>query len=89
MRPALANAVGVVSAVVLLVTIVAQVVRQVRTAPGQGVSPYLFGGQLFASLGFTTYSVMLRDPIFIATNATLAVAALIGIGVSIATASRS
>jgi uncharacterized protein with PQ loop repeat len=89
MSSTIATAVGVSSALVLLVTIVAQIIRQIRTPPGKGVSPWLFVGQLFASIGFTAYSVMLKDPIFIATNATLGVAALIGICVSIADRMRA
>ena len=76
-----AHIVGYASSVVLLVTITTQLVKQWRSGTSKGVSPYLFVGQLVASCGFVAYSVLVDNTVFIITNACLAVAALLGIGI--------
>jgi len=67
--------VGWASAMVLFVTIVRQVQMQWRD---EGVSSWLFAGQLVASLGFAWYSFMLGNAVFVVTNMMLAITALIG-----------
>jgi sulfite exporter TauE/SafE len=42
------------------------------------VSSWLFVGQLSASTGFTVYSVLVRNWVFVVTNALMMVNALIG-----------
>ena len=42
------------------------------------MSKWLYVGQMAASIGFTFYSWLLSNWIFIATNATLALAAFVG-----------
>ena len=66
------------AAAVLLVTISWQVYVQWRSGAVAGVSPWLFTGQLFASAGFLAYSLLLQSWVFVATNAMIAVAALVG-----------
>ena len=77
------EALGWGSSVVLLVTVSWQVVRQWREGPAEGVSIWLFIGQFAASIGFAGCSWLKRDWVFLTTNGTLAVAAAIGIFVTL------
>ena len=70
--------VGWASAAVLLATIGQQVWKQWVSGSTAGVSKWLFVGQTLASLGFTVYSVMTGDPVFIAVNSALLASALLG-----------
>ena len=63
---------------VLLATLIRQVVRQRRERSTQGVSSWLFIGQLTASSGFLIYSFMLKNWVFVFTNAALLVTAVAG-----------
>lgn len=62
----------------LLVTLGAQVRKQWLSRQSQGVSRWLFLGQLAASCGFSLYSFLLANWVFLATNLLLVVNALIG-----------
>jgi MtN3 and saliva related transmembrane protein len=70
--------IGWLSAAALLGTIGRQVYSQWRDGPLQGVSRWLFAGQLLASAGFVTYSWLLRNWVFVATNALMLITTLIG-----------
>jgi MtN3 and saliva related transmembrane protein len=70
--------IGWLSAVVLLVTIGRQVYSQWRNGTSQGVSRWLFLGQLLASSGFIVYSWRLANWVFVATNGLMLVTALLG-----------
>lgn len=74
-----ADAVGYASSLLLLMTIGYQIHRQWKAGTSKGVSVWLFVGQLFASLGFTAYSLLVDDFVFVVTNATLACAAVAGL----------
>ena len=76
-----AQAVGWASSAVLVLTLAAQVRRQWSAGTSRGVSPWLFVGQLAASAGFLAYSLSLGEPVFVATNALLLVAALAGLAI--------
>jgi hypothetical protein len=52
----LTEAVGWVSSAILVLTIAKQVYKQWREGSSEGVSKWLFVGQMAASLGFTVYS---------------------------------
>lgn len=71
--------VGWASSLILLMTIGRQVWRQWRTGAGEGVSKWLFIGQIAASAGFTLYSVLVENWVFIVTNALLLLSALAGL----------
>lgn len=71
--------VGWSSSIILLLTIGRQVWRQWRTGVGEGVSKWLFIGQIAASAGFTLYSVLVGNWVFIVTNALLLLSALAGL----------
>ncbi|MBI1890088.1 MAG: hypothetical protein HYS18_05550 [Burkholderiales bacterium] len=60
--------VGWMSAVVLAATLSRQVYTQWRTGKADGVSHWLFIGQMAASAGFIVYSLMLKNWVFVVTN---------------------
>src|SRR6185369_7092305 len=74
----LTELIGWISAALLLATIGRQVYSQWRSGQVQGVSHWLFIGQLAASTGFTIYSWLLQNWVFVATNAAMLVTALLG-----------
>ncbi len=74
----LAESIGWISSIVLLLTIGRQVYTQWRTRSTSGLSRWLFVGQVTASLGFTLYSVLVGNWVFVFTNAMLLVTAVVG-----------
>jgi len=74
----LIEALGWFSSLVLLATLIAQVRKQTRTSRGSGVSRALYLGQTIASLGFTTYSLLIGNWVFVATNGMLTAVAICG-----------
>ncbi|MGE5649447.1 hypothetical protein [Noviherbaspirillum sp. UKPF54] len=60
--------IGWLSAGVLVLTISRQVYSQWRSRSAQGVSKWLFIGQLMASLGFTVYSYLVENWVFVFAN---------------------
>lgn len=72
------DAVGWTSSVILLMTLFHQVRKQWREGSSEGVSVWLFAGQIAASTGFTIYSVMVDNWVFVVTNALLIVNAIVG-----------
>jgi uncharacterized protein with PQ loop repeat len=77
----LQEAIGWFSSVVLLLTIAKQVHKQWVSGTSEGVSKWLFLGQTTASVGFTIYSLMVGNWVFVVTNALLLVSALLGLGI--------
>lgn len=77
-----ADVLGWASSVVLVVTLARQVFIQWRSGNSEGISRWLFVGQLSASLGFTIYSVLVRNWVFVVTNALLVLNALAGFTVT-------
>jgi len=73
--------VGWAASGILLATIVCQIVRQWREGTSKGVSRWLFIGQIAASAGFTIYSVMVHNRVFIVTNALMLLSAVVGLGI--------
>ncbi len=73
--------IGWASSIVLLLTMVKQIRKQWAERNSGGVSKWLFIGQLVASVGFTIYSVMVHNWVFVVTNALMALNAIIGLGV--------
>ena len=70
--------IGWVSSLVLVVTLAQQVRKQWRSKQSGGVSTWLFVGQLAASIGFSTYSLLLENWVFLTTNLLLVINALLG-----------
>lgn len=71
--------VGWISSAILLATLVKQVYKQWHESTSEGISKWLFVGQLFASVGFTVYSVYTENYVFIVTNGLLTINNIIGI----------
>ncbi|HLW23969.1 MAG TPA: hypothetical protein VKT22_06355 [Steroidobacteraceae bacterium] len=70
--------IGWASSVVLLLTIGRQVYTQWRTRTTAGVSRWLFIGQLTASTGFTLYSWLLHNWVYVTSNLMLLLTAVLG-----------
>jgi MtN3 and saliva related transmembrane protein len=70
--------VGWISAAILASTISRQVYTQWRTKSIAGVSKWLFIGQLSASLGFTIYSYLVDNMVFVITNFFMFMTAVVG-----------
>lgn len=71
--------VGWISSAVLLATLVKQVHKQWTSRTSEGLSHWLFIGQLAASIGFTTYSVATGSIVFAVTNGALTINNIVGI----------
>lgn len=67
------------SSVVLLATLSRQVLKQWREGTSEGVSRWLFVGQTTASVGFTAYSLLLRNWVFVVTNVLILANAIAGL----------
>jgi uncharacterized protein with PQ loop repeat len=66
---------------VLFLTICSQILKQWRAGASRDVSPLLFLGQFVASSGFLLYSWLIASAVFVATNALMAVSALVGLAI--------
>ena len=75
------DVVGWAASAVLVLTIGQQVWKQWQEGRSEGVSPWLFVGQAVASCGFTVYSVLVHNWVFVVTNALMLVNALLGLGI--------
>jgi MtN3 and saliva related transmembrane protein len=72
------EAVGWLSNLLLLMTMSKQVHTQWKSGSSEGVSSWLFIGQLATSTGFVIYSYLLGNWVFVSSNVLLVVVALIG-----------
>jgi MtN3 and saliva related transmembrane protein len=72
------DVIGWAAGVILLVTVGRQVYTQWKSGKSSGVSKWLFVGQIAASTGFVIYSLMLKNWVFVVTNAFMLVTAIIG-----------
>lgn len=82
MNPLLVEAIGWVSSAILVVTIGKQVFKQWNDDTSKGVSTWLFIGQLAASIGFLIYSMLVRNWVFVVTNALMVVNGLLGYAIT-------
>jgi uncharacterized protein with PQ loop repeat len=73
------EAIGWFSSLILVLTISHQVYKQWKSGTSEGVSKWLFVGQITASTGFTLYSVLVHNWVFVVTNALLLVSAIVGV----------
>jgi uncharacterized protein with PQ loop repeat len=71
--------IGWASSLILLATLVKQVYKQWKEGTAEGVSKWLFVGQLLASIGFTTYSYLVGNWVFTVTNGLLTLNNIAGI----------
>ncbi|HYP05631.1 MAG TPA: PQ-loop repeat-containing protein [Bryobacteraceae bacterium] len=75
------EAIGWASSAILLLTLFTQVRKQWRSGKSEGVSIWLFIGQMAASLGFAIYSWMVGNTVFVFTNTLMVVNGLAGYAV--------
>ena len=76
------EAVGWTSSAILVFTIARQIFKQWEAGTSEGVSIWLFIGQLAASSGFLIYSVLVKNWVFVVTNALMVLNALVGYGLT-------
>ena len=67
------------SSFILMLTIGKQVHKQWQERPSEGVSKWLFIGQMSASLGFTIYSWLVNNWVFVVTNSVMLLSGLVGL----------
>ena len=77
------EAIGWFSSLVLLLTIGKQIYKQLHDETSQGVSIWLFIGQVVASAGFAIYSYLVHNWVFVVTNSMMLVSAFAGLGITI------
>lgn len=63
----------------MLATLVKQVHKQWRDGSSEGISKWLFIGQLAASTGFVVYSYLVGSWVFLVTNSLLTINNIVGI----------
>ena len=73
------EAIGWISSLILVLTIGKQVFKQWKEGSSENVSKWLFIGQLAASLGFTIYSWLVGNWVFVVTNVVMLLNALAGL----------
>jgi MtN3 and saliva related transmembrane protein len=78
MEEFMTDAIGWFSSFILVLTIGKQVYKQWKSGSSEGVSEWLFIGQITASTGFTLYSTLVRNWVFVVTNALMLVSAIVG-----------
>lgn len=71
--------IGWASSIILLLTLIKQVHKQWKDGTSEGISSWLFVGQLLASIGFTVYSYSVKNWVFTVTNGLLTINNVIGI----------
>lgn len=71
--------IGWASSLILLATLIKQVYKQWTDGTGDGISKWLFVGQLAASVGFTVYSYLVGSWVFMVTNLLLTINNVFGI----------
>jgi MtN3 and saliva related transmembrane protein len=76
------EAIGWASSFILVLTIAKQVHKQWKAGTSEGVSTWLFVGQMAASIGFTIYSVLVRNWVFVVTNGLMVLNGLVGFGIT-------
>jgi uncharacterized protein with PQ loop repeat len=83
MKNAGVEVIGWVSSVILLLTIGRQIYKQWQDGSSEGVSIVLFVGQMAASLGFTIYSYLISNWVFVVTNSLMLLNGVLGLGLTL------
>lgn len=73
-----ADLLGWAATVVLIATLGRQIYKQNREASAEGVSTWLFVGQMTASVLFIIYSALLGTTVFVVTNSLILLTAITG-----------
>lgn len=71
------------SSLILIATIAKQVYKQWHDRTSAGVSTWLFVGQLAASVGFTIYSLLVKNWVFAVTNGIMVLNGLLGYAITV------
>jgi MtN3 and saliva related transmembrane protein len=82
------DAIGWTSTAVLLATIGRQVYSQWKSKATAGVSRWLFVGQISASVGFSFYSLLLHNWVFLFSNVAMIITAIVGESIYISNRNR-
>jgi uncharacterized protein with PQ loop repeat len=77
------EAIGWASSFILLLTLSKQIHKQWKDKSSEGVSIWLFIGQLAASTGFIVYSALVGNWVFVVTNSLTLAAGLVGLGITL------
>lgn len=75
--------IGWVSSLILIATIAKQVYKQWKSGKSEGVSKFLFIGQIAASAGFAVYSYLVGNWVFIVTNSIMVLNGVAGLAINI------
>ncbi|HEX8181623.1 MAG TPA: hypothetical protein VF525_18930 [Pyrinomonadaceae bacterium] len=73
--------IGWVSSFVLVLTIAKQVYKQWSEGASESVSKWLFVGQIAASVGFTVYSWLVHNWVFVVTNGVMILNGVAGLAI--------
>jgi len=73
--------VGWVSSIILVLTIGKQIYKQWHEDSSENVSKWLFIGQMAASTGFSIYSWLVGNWVFVVTNLVMLLSGLCGLGI--------
>ena len=74
---------GWACSLILCLTVLKQIHKQWSTRSSEGVSKWLYLGQIFAELGFVAYSWLVHNWVFVATNAFLLLSNFVGYGITL------
>ena len=72
------ESIGWLSSAILLATLLRQVYTEWKSGSTAGVSRWLFLGQVTASVGYTIYSVLLKNWVFTCSNIAILATAVLG-----------
>ncbi len=75
--------IGWTSSFILFLTVSRQIYKQWQEGTSEGVSIWLFIGQIAASFGFAIYSWLVWNPVFIFTNSLMILNGIVGFGISL------
>jgi uncharacterized protein with PQ loop repeat len=75
--------IGWASSIILVLTLAKQVHKQWHAGTSEGVSKWLFVGQIAASVGFTVYSLLVRNWVFVVTNALMLLNGVVGYTITV------
>ncbi len=73
-----ADFLGWAATVVLIATLMRQIYKQHQSGSTEGVSTWLFVGQMTASVLFIAYSALVGSMVFVVTNSLILVTAVVG-----------
>lgn len=76
------EAIGWLSSFILGLTLSTQIYKQWKDKTSQGVSKWLFIGQVAAQIGFVIYSFALDNWVFLATNLMLLIVSFVGLWIT-------